>query len=29
MGLRATEETEDRGLDVSEHGEEAYAEAMA
>ena len=29
MGLRVNEETEERGLDVAEHGEEAYAEAMA
>ncbi len=29
MGLRVSEEDEDRGLDVSLHGEEAYSEAMA
>ena len=29
MGLRASEEAEQRGLDVSLHGEEAYAESAA
>jgi Amt family ammonium transporter len=29
MGLRASEDEEDRGLDISLHGEEAYSEAMA
>ena len=29
MGLRADAEAEDRGLDISLHGEEAYAEAAA
>ena len=29
MGLRASEEAEDRGLDLSLHGEEAYAEASS
>jgi Amt family ammonium transporter len=29
MGLRTSEDSEDRGLDVSQHGEEAYSEAMA
>jgi Amt family ammonium transporter len=29
MGLRATEESEHRGLDISLHGEEAYSEAVA
>ncbi len=29
MGMRVTEEAEDRGLDISLHGEEAYAEASS
>ena len=29
MGLRASEEAEQRGLDVAQHGEEAYAESAA
>ncbi len=29
MGLRASEEGEQRGLDISLHGEEAYSEAAA
>ncbi len=29
MGLRVSEEAEDRGLDISLHGEEAYAEASS
>jgi Amt family ammonium transporter len=29
MGLRATDESEQRGLDISLHGEEAYAEAAS
>jgi Amt family ammonium transporter len=29
MGLRATDEAEQRGLDINQHGEEAYAEAAA
>jgi Amt family ammonium transporter len=29
MGLRATDEAEQRGLDINLHGEEAYAEAAA
>ncbi len=29
MGLRASEEAEDRGLDLSLHGEDAYAEASS
>ena len=27
MGLRVSEETENRGLDIGLHGEEAYSEA--
>jgi ammonia channel protein AmtB len=29
MGLRASDEAEQRGLDIHLHGEEAYAEAAA
>jgi ammonia channel protein AmtB len=29
MGLRANDESEQRGLDISLHGEEAYAESAA